>query len=184
MIKRSSVIEFLARLGRDRRGDAIVGFALLVPVLLMVTAGIIEFSIYMFERGRATEATRRGTRAAVVQIPIASLDDLANGSVTCTSASGAASCGGVAIESQASLDAIVADMQRIMPTIAPENVRVVYSFSGLGQAESGGIKPFVTVSLINLQHQYVMFGIVPGMSGTQTFPSFATTEIKGGYQAP
>ena len=54
MIKRSSVIEFLARLGRDRRGDAIVGFALLVPVLLMVTAGIIEFSIYMFERGRAT----------------------------------------------------------------------------------------------------------------------------------
>ncbi len=184
MIRRSSVIERLARLGRNRRGDVVVGFALLVPMLVLVTAGIIEFSIYMFERGRATEATRRGTRVAVVQIPIASLDDLAEGPVICTGSSGTASCGGVTIESQASLDAIVADMQRIMPSIAPENVRVVYSFSGLGEAESGGIKPFVTVSLVGLQHQYVMLGIVPGMSGTQTFPSFATTEIGGGYQAP
>lgn len=184
MIKRSSVIELLARLGRNRRGDVIVGFALLVPVLMLVTAGIIEFSIYMFERGRATEATRRGTRVAVIQSPIASLEDLAAGPVICTSSAGAASCGGVTLESQASLDAIVADMQRIMPSIAPENVQVVYRFSGLGEAGSGGIKPFVTVSLVNLKHQYVMLGMIPGLPGMQTFPSFATTEIKGGYQAP
>jgi len=53
----------------NEHGAAAVEFALLLPVLLMILFGIIEFGMIMYGREVVTNATREGTRAGIVQGP-------------------------------------------------------------------------------------------------------------------
>jgi Flp pilus assembly protein TadG len=53
----------------NERGGAAVEFALLLPVLLTILFGIIEFGMIMYGREVVTNATREGTRAGIVQGP-------------------------------------------------------------------------------------------------------------------
>lgn len=55
------------RIGRGReRGAAAVEFALLLPVFLLVIAGIVDFGRAFFTQIELTNAAREGARAAVV----------------------------------------------------------------------------------------------------------------------
>ena len=49
------------------RGVAAAEFALLLPVLLMILFGIIEFGMIMYGREVVTNASREGARAGIVQ---------------------------------------------------------------------------------------------------------------------
>jgi len=53
----------------NERGVAAAEFALLLPVLLMILFGIIEFGMIMYSRELITNASREGARAGIVQGP-------------------------------------------------------------------------------------------------------------------
>ncbi|MEO8411999.1 MAG: TadE/TadG family type IV pilus assembly protein [Propionivibrio sp.] len=52
----------------NERGAVAVEFALLLPVLLMILFGIIEFGMIMYGREVVTNASREGARAGIVQV--------------------------------------------------------------------------------------------------------------------
>lgn len=51
----------------NERGAAAAEFALLLPVLLMILFGIIEFGMIMYGREVVTNASREGARAGIIQ---------------------------------------------------------------------------------------------------------------------
>lgn len=51
---------------RCQRGVSAVEFALVLPILLLLTFGIIEFSILLFDKAVITNASREGARLGVV----------------------------------------------------------------------------------------------------------------------
>jgi Flp pilus assembly protein TadG len=53
----------------NERGATAVEFAILLPVLLLILFGIIEFGMIMYGREIVTNATREGARAGIVQGP-------------------------------------------------------------------------------------------------------------------
>ena len=52
----------------NERGAAAVEFALLLPVLLTILYGIIEFGMIMYGREVVTNASREGARAGIIQV--------------------------------------------------------------------------------------------------------------------
>ncbi|NQV54794.1 MAG: pilus assembly protein [Rhodospirillales bacterium] len=174
--------KFFSRLIDDSRGEAIISFAILLPMLLMVSLGTLEFALIAFDYHRAGEATRRAARIAVVKDPIIAPVDFAVGqSSTCTGAGAAVSCSGGAVGTAATFTQIVTSMQAILPSVTAENVQVVYRDSGLGDPTlPGGIIPLVTVRIINLQQQFHMISGIMGMPNSFTFPSFETSQMGSG----
>jgi Flp pilus assembly protein TadG len=57
----------LIRVWRNEAGQALAEFALVLPVLLLLIAGIIEFGRAFHIQQIVTDAAREGARAAVVQ---------------------------------------------------------------------------------------------------------------------
>lgn len=56
-----------------QKGAAVVEFALIFPLLLMLVFGIIEFSLLLYNQQVITNASREGARAGIVsQIPCVS----------------------------------------------------------------------------------------------------------------
>jgi len=53
----------------NERGAVAAEFALLLPVLLTILFGIIEFGMIMYGRELVTNATREGARAGITQGP-------------------------------------------------------------------------------------------------------------------
>lgn len=62
---------------RDTRGATVVETALAIPLLLVMTFGIIEMLFYLYSTNMAAKATERGARLAIIARPVAvGLDDL------------------------------------------------------------------------------------------------------------
>jgi hypothetical protein len=119
----------LRRLLRDREGGALVEFGLILPALLLVSFGAIEFTITMFDYHRLGEAARRGARQAIISAPVAKLETLqAAGTITCTKKS-SLSCGSATMQTSASanFNAILSAVQEIAPGVAAANVTISYS---------------------------------------------------------
>lgn len=53
---------------RGRRGQALVEFAFVIPVFLLVLAGIVDAGFMLYSRMTVINAAREGARAAVTQI--------------------------------------------------------------------------------------------------------------------
>jgi Flp pilus assembly protein TadG len=54
------------KLLRSYRGTAIVEFAIILPLLLVLLFGIIEFGIILYDKAVITNASREGARAGIV----------------------------------------------------------------------------------------------------------------------
>jgi TadE-like protein len=70
---------------RRSRGQSLVEFALILPVFLLVLAGILDFGMMLYSRLTLVNATREGARWAVVQpdvttIPLTTGTSLRNAS--------------------------------------------------------------------------------------------------------
>jgi Flp pilus assembly protein TadG len=50
----------------NERGASAVEFAIILPVLLVILFGIIEFSLLLFDKAVLTNASREGARAGIV----------------------------------------------------------------------------------------------------------------------
>ena len=53
----------------SQRGAAVVEFAIVVPLLLVICFGIIEFSVLLYDKAMLTNASREGARAGIVFTP-------------------------------------------------------------------------------------------------------------------
>ena len=51
---------------KSEKGVSAVEFAIIAPLLFILTFGIIEFSVLLFDKAVVTNASREGARAAVV----------------------------------------------------------------------------------------------------------------------
>ena len=158
------------------RGAAMVEFALVVMLFLVLVLGGFEFARMLLEWGRTVEATREGVRTAVVTDPPSGCS-LAN--LECP--------GGTPVSCAADADSTLArNMQRRQPLIEPENIHVTYACSDTGMAESPSPVPVVTVRVEGLTYA----PILPGLLGLEAgipipeFPSSQTGEsladLRGG----
>ena len=60
-----------------QRGTATVEFGLLLPVLLLIVSGIIEFGMALFDKAVITNASREGARAGIVlRVPAISATEI------------------------------------------------------------------------------------------------------------
>ena len=175
----------LRRIAGDERGDAILSIGILLPLLVALTFGILEFSLVMFDFHRAGEAVRRAARMAAIGTAITDVGGLGAGtSVTCSATGGTVSCSGGTAD-QAVFDAILASMQEVLPAIGADNVEIEYSHSGIGDATTpGGILPLISVRLLGLEHSFLVLHAVPGIAGSFTYPPFTTSYLAGGQGSP
>jgi Flp pilus assembly protein TadG len=51
---------------RRRRGNAVLDMALVLPILLMLAFGVVEYGYYFFVKNNVQAAAREGARAAIV----------------------------------------------------------------------------------------------------------------------
>ncbi len=51
---------------KDQKGVAAVEFALVLPILVVLAFGIIEFSLALYDKAVITNASREGARAGIV----------------------------------------------------------------------------------------------------------------------
>ncbi len=177
-----SAISLPRRLRRDDRGEAIVGFAFVLPVLVLLSLAIFEFGLVMFDFHRAGEATRRAVRLVAISDPVADLSGFSAGSaIQCTSSGVSVSCSGSAAADAGVFDAMVSNMQEILPAIGPQNVEIEYTDSSVGDPTTpGGIIPLVTVKLVNLTHAFFLVQLIPGMPEELTYPPFTANLLAGG----
>jgi Flp pilus assembly protein TadG len=65
---------------KGQRGAAVVEFAVIAPLLLVIIFGIIEFGVYFFDKAVITNASREGARTGIVyggpSVPRVSDDDI------------------------------------------------------------------------------------------------------------
>ena len=166
-----------AQIFQNRDGVAAVEFALLFPVVALLTLGIIELSLIGYDYHRLGEATRRGAREAVISPLVPSLAGFSGGSISCKGASGGGvSCTGAAVSSSATMSDILILMQQVMPDITLENLEISYEDSGLSPPEAPGIITLlITVRLVGVTHDYFFLNTIAGFSTSLSFPDFATT---------
>lgn len=159
--------QLMKRLLRDTRGNALVGLAFLLPIVLGLSFGILEFSVLIFDFHRANEATRRIARQAAMVEPLVDQTTLINnGSATCTGTG----C--------ANLAALTAVAKSAFPRIGPENVAITYSLTEIGDLDTpGGVKPLITVRITGLQHDFLLFNGLAGVPKSLTFPPLTTSML-------
>ena len=182
-ISATSLGRSLGRLFGATEGAALVEFGLILPVLLLTTFGAIEFTLAMFDYHQLGEAARRGARVAIINPPVAKLDNLPTlGTITCSKATSTVSCGsGVTMLNAANFTSVVSAIQEMAPSVKASNVVITYRWSEIGDLSTpGGIKPLVTVQLSNVNHQFAMLSFVPSLDHI-VLPSFSTSVVANAY---
>jgi Flp pilus assembly protein TadG len=63
---RRAAVKRLVEKIRNQKGAALVEFAIVLPLLLVLVFGMIEFSIMFYDKAVITNASREGARAGIV----------------------------------------------------------------------------------------------------------------------
>ncbi len=182
MIKATSAASWRRQARRflgDVRGAMAVEFAILVPIIIVVTAALFEFVWLMYDYQAATDSTREGVRAALIGDTLADLANLETQDIVCTFTGGATSCSGGTAASGAdtTFAAILAAMQVPKADVANNEVQVTYSWSQVDGAGSPIKTPLVTVSLINATHELFLLPQWVGMADQFPMPAFSSSRL-------
>ncbi len=183
---------------RDQRAASAAEFALVLPLVLIFLFGIIDVGRFAWEMNQAEKATQMGARRAVVtdMIPsgLASYSFATSGGIeqgtvvsqtsfpgisctsngTTTTCVCAATCNFPTTANHAAFQRLVGWMNSIKGGITAANVRVVYSWSGLGFAgdpNGADVAPIITVRLQNVRFRPITTQIFG--APTITLPSFS-----------
>ena len=196
------MLEHFKDLVREQRGASMVEFAIIASLLFMVTGGIIDFSLAFYQWNNAVKAAQVGARLAAVSDPVSSdlktLTGLEGGALpgdpfpafsrVCNGASSSCSGGTYDLAAmrtliygrgQTTCGTLGADgypgMCDVYSRIAPANVIVTYTQSGLGFAgRPGGAVPTIKVQLTGINYSLVFIPIMIG-SATMPMPPISTT---------
>ncbi len=151
----------LTRFILARDGATAMEFAFIMPILFVLTIGLIEVGLMLFDFHRAGEAMRAAVRAFEVGPAAVSFDTLP---MTCP---GGANC------DSARIIAVAADINAMFPQVVEENnLQITYDQSGLGIFDAGGVvTPVITVSIVNVQHDFfILNALIPGIPDSFAFP--------------
>jgi hypothetical protein len=164
------------RFHASEAGAAAVELAILFPLLLMFTFGILEFGLVLHQMNTLEKATQFGVRKAVTWDPVA--PELAT--YTGSGSAGTPLPAGLQLEivcdiagctgtgaitspgySSAAFTEMVDEMAKIYPQIGPEDVVITYRNIGLGfiGRPGGAVVPSVTVSLRNLTYDFILLDV-------------------------
>jgi Flp pilus assembly protein TadG len=194
----SSVRKRLLGLRRARDGAVMVEFSMIVSLLLLVTCGMVDFSLALYQYNGASKAAELGGRLAAVSDPVASnistLSPTNAFSMVCSGAT--AACTGGGIYSAAAMQTLVygrgkvacgavasgqlAAMCDAYPGLTPSNVTVTYqqsgyATSGLGYAgRSGGPVPTITVEVTGVNFNFYFLNSLLGLA-PMAMPTMRTT---------
>jgi Flp pilus assembly protein TadG len=129
-IRRSRRFQWLSRFRRDERGVQLIETAIVIPILLVLFAGVAEFGRYFYEYTTLAKASRLGARylaSKSVTSEIADYKTLAKNIVVYGNAAGTG--------------------EPILDGLSADNVSVTYAGGTVGIPET------VTVSIIDYPHE-------------------------------
>ena len=178
----------LFRFRKNQSGAVLVEHTLVFMMMMVLTFGLIEFGIVLYQYNAAEKATAVGARFIATRGPVvAGLPDCGpgvnvngmNAGATCPSSSWETTCNANAPSGgcQASvLNALVAEMRRFSPNVEAQNVQVVLRGAGLGFVGRGSPVPMVTVRLTGMQYDFIALDDLLGF-GALTMPGFDATVV-------
>jgi hypothetical protein len=154
---------------RDERGGPLAEFALVIGLLFVVAIFVFEMTRFFMQAAMAEYATHLAVRIAAVRPPVCpgvpDFNERASGSTArfgtmCSDPS--APCAAVATQTctgtagNGVVDEIFGTIQPLLPNGAtPANLQFEYESTGLGFL-GGPYVPMTSVSLQNLQHQFIL----------------------------
>lgn len=178
----------LRRLRRDGDGGVLVEAALVFPMLLVLTFGLVEFGRVFWRYHSAEKATAVAARFLATRGPIADLDECfvppptgTPAGTSCAAVAGAGAwgpetCGeGLACDDSL-IAAMVGEMQVLAPFIEPDNVEVALSGTEMGFVGRGRAIPLITVRTADLEYEFIALDDLLGL-GTITMPGFDATLV-------
>lgn len=173
----------------DESGVTLVEYTLVFMLLMLLTFGLIEFGVVLYQYNSAEMATSVGARYIATRGPVVTgISDcgVATGaaagtpcsdvggsdswSITCNADAPSGNC------QAAPLAALVAEMQRFAPNVEAQNVQVVLRGAGFGFVGRNAPVPMVTVRLTGMQYDFVALDDLLGF-GTLTMPGFDATLV-------
>lgn len=165
---------FLRRLRQNTAGTALVEMAILVPILLLLIFGVLEYGRLYWVTGAAQKATAIASRIAAVRPPVCFdmnnwptnqyVDETTYKAGTLCRASGVCLAPPLAYQDWCALDQdntatgieIWESIEGLMPPGSTEaNVRLRYTFDERLGFLGGPYTPMVTVELVDLEFRFV-----------------------------
>ena len=165
------MIRWIRKFKSSVNGATLVEFSLIVPLILAMTFGIVEFGYVLYQFNSAQKATQAGARiASSRQILLGVEDCFVNSSdragtdcadvsgasgwagITCTGVNDTSSCKG------SGMAAVLAEMQIYFPGLTASNLEVEFGPTGFGYIGRGKPVPSVTVRVVNLSYDYIAIG--------------------------
>ena len=169
---------------RNQSGAVLIEHTIVFMLLMVLTFGLIEFGLVLYQYNAAETATFAGARFVATRGPVitgisdcgvatsavagtrcASVGGSTGWSLICNAAAPAAGC-------QADvLNELVAEMQRFYPNIEAQNVQVELRGAGLGFVGRGAPVPMVSVRLTGMTYEYIAIDSLLGF-GNINMPGF------------
>ena len=169
---------------RSRSGAVLIEHTLVFMLLMVLTFGLIEFGLVLYQYNTAETATSAGARFIATRGPvITGISDcgVATSATAGTRCSDVAGASGWTLTCDASspsgacqagvLNELVAEMQRYSPNIEAQNVQVVLRGAGLGFVGRGTPVPMVTVRLTGMTYEFIAIDALLGF-GPLSMPGF------------
>jgi hypothetical protein len=174
---------------RNTSGAVLIEHTLVFMLLMLLTFGLIEFGVVLYQYNAAETATSAGARFIATRGPvITGLSDCGvstslTAGTRCTDVAGASgwsltcNADAPAGDCQAAvLNALVLEMQRYDPNIQAQNVQVVLQGAGLGFVGRGAPVPMVTVRLTGMTYDFIAVDDLMGFD-TLNMPGFDSTLV-------
>jgi Flp pilus assembly protein TadG len=174
---------------RNRSGAVLVEHTLVFLMLMVLTFGLIEFGLVLYQYNAAETATFAGARFIATRGPVLTgvsdcgvattaaagtrCSDVAGStgwSLTCNASAPSGNC------QAAALNQLVAEMQRFYPNIEAQNVQVELNGAGLGFVGRGAPVPMVTVRLTGMTYEFIAMDNLLGF-GDLIMPGFDATLV-------
>lgn len=177
------------KFAQSESGATLIEYTLVFSMLMVLTFGLIEFGLALYQYNAAEKATALGSRFIATRGPVyvglpdcgvstsqtagtlcSNVAGSSGWSVTCNAGSPGSGCqSGV-------LNELVTRMQEFAPEIQAQNVQVVLRGAGLGFVGRGSPVPMVTVRLTGMTYNFIAIDdllgfapiVMPGFDATIT----------------
>lgn len=182
------MMKFVKKTLGNNKGATLIEVSLLLPVILSVTFGICEFGYILFQNNSAQKATQVGARYAATRT--AAISNLTDCFVStagyaagtdCVDVTGYASyvetCPGNTDCVDSVIDAILARMQTVYPSMQKANLEITYSSTGLGFVGRQRPVPAITVKVIDLDYDFIALRFLANLTTALKLDEAQTTVI-------
>ncbi len=179
----------LKQFRQNQSGAALIEHTLVFLMLMMLTFGLIEFGIVLYQYNAAETATAAGARYIATRGPVVTgikdcgVNTSASAGTLCSTIGGSATwsitCNGsapVAPCQAATMTGLLTEMRRFAPNVQAQNVQVVLRGAGLGFVGRGSPVPMVTVRLTAMTYDFIALDDLLGF-GPLTMPGFDATLV-------